>query len=98
MQYVPPTEELKSQRDSPVIVSEPEEKHENLHKVNLKEESNIEDTKIFDFLKFCHKNREMDVYYLLLNEVEIDFFISGKAEIAGKIANNMQAKIEKLLN
>lgn len=98
MQYVPPTEELKSHKESPIIVSEPEEKLENLQKVNLKEESNIEDTKIFDFLKFCHKNKEMDVYYLLLNEVEIDSFISGKAEIAGKIANNMQTKIEKLLN
>jgi len=56
-----------------------------------------DNTKIFEFLKFCHKNKEMDVYYLLLNEVEIDLFDSGKLTLAGKISNSIQSKLEKLL-
>lgn len=54
-------------------------------------------TQIFDFLKFCYKNKEMDVYYLLLNDVEIEYFIQGEVKIAGKVENSMQAKIIRLL-
>lgn len=96
-QYIPTVEKPKSQKEAPVIISKSEERVENLQKRNLKEEANTEDTKMFDFLKFCHKNKEMEVYYLLLNEVEIDSFVPGKAEIAGKVANDMQNKVGKLL-
>lgn len=95
-QYIPSVEALQNSKESPLI-SEPEKQFENLQRVNQKEELHTENTQIFDFLKFCHKNKEMDVYYLLLNEVEIDSFIVGKTEIAGKVATSMQTKIEKLL-
>lgn len=95
--YIPTIEKPNKQKENPVIISDPEEKFENLQKANITEGANIDDTKIFDFLKFCHKNKEIEVYYLLLNEVEIDSFISGKAEIAGKVENNMQNKIGRLL-
>ncbi len=56
-----------------------------------------DNTKIFEFLKFCHKNKEMDVYYLLLNEVGVDSFDGGRIELVGKISNSIQGKLEKLL-
>ena len=37
---------------------------------------------IFDFLKFCHRQNEMELYYVLLNEVEIKKFINHEMEIA----------------
>ena len=52
---------------------------------------------IFDFLKYCHNKSEMDIYYLLLNEVEIKEFSSGKIIAAGNININIATKIEKLL-
>ncbi len=36
---------------------------------------------IFDFLKFCHKENEMGIYYFLLNEVEIDQFSNDNCKI-----------------
>jgi hypothetical protein len=56
-----------------------------------------DNTKIFEFLKLCHKNKEMDIYYLLLNEVEVDLFDGGKIELAGKVSSPAQSKLEKLL-
>lgn len=96
-QYTPTVEKPQNQEEPKIVIAEPKRKFENLQKVTSKEKTNTDDAQIFDFLKFCHQNKEMDVYYLLLNEVEIDSFVAGKAEIAGKIVNNMQTKIEKLL-
>lgn len=97
MQYVPDADKLKNKKEPSIIASEPEEKFENLQKINPVKQANKDNTQIFGFLKFCHKNKEMDVYYLLLNEIEIDSFAPGKLEIAGKIASTIQNKLEKLL-
>lgn len=94
---IPPTDTLTNAEKSISIKTELKEKIENLQQVSRVEQTNIENSQIFDFLKFCHRNKEMDIYYLLLNEVEIDSFASEKLEIAGKIASNLQSKLEKLL-
>ena len=39
----------------------------------------------------------MDIYYTLVNEVEIDLFIPNRLEIAGKVIINFKHKLEKLL-
>ena len=39
----------------------------------------------------------MEIYYLLLNEVEIKKFTSQEVAIAGNINNNVSGKIERLL-
>jgi DNA polymerase-3 subunit gamma/tau len=67
------------------IISLGSEKHEN---------------DVFDFLKFCHGQKEMEIYYLLLNEVEVSNFKDLKLEIIcnNKDINTQSKKIEKLLN
>lgn len=54
---------------------------------------------IFDFLKFCHKQKEMEIYYLLLNDVEILDFKDSKLEFAShnKDSSGQNKKIERLL-
>ena len=49
---------------------------------------------IFDFLKFCHVQNEMELYYLLLNEVEVKNFTEPLIEIATntKIAQEKNLK------
>ncbi len=49
---------------------------------------------IFDFLKFCHAQNEMELYYVLLNEVEIKNFTESLIEIAAntKIAQEKNLK------
>lgn len=53
---------------------------------------------ICDFLKYCHDNSEIEIYYLLLNEVEVKEFEPQKMIISGNVNINMMAPIEKLLN
>lgn len=48
--------------------------------------------KITDFLKFLHQNNQIEMYYLLLNEVEVKSFINSKLEIEG---NNINLKIKE---
>lgn len=95
--YVPTQEGHQNTENPKIIESEPKEKFEDIKKTSPTKQTNNDNLQIFDFLKFCHKNKEMDVYYLLLNEVEIDSFASNKMEIAGKIASNMQNKLERIL-
>lgn len=52
---------------------------------------------VFDFLKYCHQESEMEIYYLLLNEVEVKEFGSKKMLIAGNVNINVATQIEKLL-
>ena len=61
-----------------------------------KNTDNVENS-IFDFLQFCHKNKEIEIYYLFLNEVEVKNFADGRLEIAGNNGNSLSAKIEELL-
>ena len=61
----------------------------------IKHENNI-----FNFLKFCHMQKEMEIYYLLLNEVEIIKFEDLQMQIAyhsSEISAQIR-KIEQLLN
>jgi DNA polymerase-3 subunit gamma/tau len=55
---------------------------------------------VFDFLKFCHMQKEMEIYYLLLNEVEIIKFKDLQMQIAyvSNEINTKARKIEQLLN
>ncbi len=95
---ISPNLAFESEKKEPIVASEVEQKFKNVSESNIIVESaNVSDSKIFDFLKFCHKNKEMDVYYMLLNEAEVDLFDGGRVEIAGKVANSMQSKLEKLL-
>jgi len=57
-------------------------------------------TNIFDFLKFCYQQKEMEVYYLLLNEVGIPKFQGLQMELSynNKDTNTQTKKIEQLLN
>lgn len=55
------------------------------------------DIDIFQFLGYCHKNSEMDIYYLLLNDVEIKSFDAESLEISGKPSGANTDKIKKLL-
>ena len=57
----------------------------------------IPEKEIFDFLKYCHDQKEMEIYYLLLNEVEVKEFVSEEMTIAGNINSNITSKIRNLL-
>ena len=96
--YVPDCREGNQNTEKSLKLSNPnlKEKFEDIKKTSPTKQTNNDNLQIFDFLKFCHKNKEMDIYYLLLNEVEIDSFASNKMEIAGKIASNMQNKLERI--
>lgn len=66
--------------------------------MQIKTEQKIQDnnissraTSIHDFLKFCHNQNELDIYYLLLNEVGIDNYGNNILEIA--CVNNIQKEI-----
>jgi DNA polymerase-3 subunit gamma/tau len=90
--------EFKFEEKKSVDASENEEKFE--HKIEspvAAVTSSEDDSRIFNFLKFCYKNKEMDVYYCLLNEVEVVSFANERLDISGKIAGSMPSKIESLL-
>jgi len=57
----------------------------------------LPEAKIFDFLKYCHDQKELATYYLLLNEVEVKEFANEKLSIAGNANVNNSSKIESLL-
>ncbi len=52
---------------------------------------------IFDFLKYCYGQNKKEIYYFLLNEVEIKEFSRGKVEFAYSNDNSHTNKIEILL-
>lgn len=52
---------------------------------------------IFQFLGYCHHNNEMDIYYLLLNDVEIKSFTNTYLELSGKLVGTTSDRIKKLL-
>ncbi|PCJ29289.1 MAG: DNA polymerase III, subunit gamma and tau [Rickettsiales bacterium] len=56
-----------------------------------------EEENIFNFLKYCSKQKEMEIYYWLLNDMELKNFSDGKMEIAAREANAFSGKIESLL-
>lgn len=61
------------------------------------EASNAIDNDIYDFLKFCYQKNEIDVYYCLLNDVEVVKFSSDILELAGSTPSSIQEKMKKLL-
>lgn len=61
------------------------------------EPTKIKSEDIFEFLKYCHDENEMEIYYLLLNEVEVKEFGLQKMLISGKQNTTIIDKIEKLL-
>lgn len=50
---------------------------------------------ITDFLSYLHLHNEMEIYYQLMNEVEIKSFYNDRIEIAG---NNLNIKLKEQLN
>ena len=54
---------------------------------------------VFDFLKFCHNQKELDVYYFLLNEVGIDKYENNNLEIVSTniLKKEILDKIKELL-
>jgi DNA polymerase-3 subunit gamma/tau len=63
----------------------------------LKSSSANDKDNIFDFLKFCHQTKEMEVYYLLLNEVEVAEFADGKMDLRINAPKGSFNRIEELL-
>ncbi len=55
-------------------------------------------SKIFDFLKFCYGQKEIEGYYLLLNEVEVKSFDSGVMELAGSVSSDQKNALNKSLS
>ncbi|MGC0371622.1 MAG: hypothetical protein DGJ47_000315 [Rickettsiaceae bacterium] len=51
----------------------------------------------YSFLKYCHKNREVDIYYFLMNELEITEFTSSSLGLKGSVVPKSISKIEQLL-
>lgn len=56
------------------------------------------DEDIFNFLKYCLRHKEMDIYYELLNNIEIVEFKDCKAVFNGNISNELLRKIGSVLN
>lgn len=55
-------------------------------------------TTIFDFLKFCHSENEMSLYYFLLNETEVKNFADQRFEIATKTKDYDEKLLKSLLS
>ena len=53
---------------------------------------------IFNFLKFCHKEKELELYYFLLNEVEVKNFTSPLMEIAVNTKITQEKQLKSLLH
>ncbi|XVN43153.1 MAG: DNA polymerase III subunit gamma/tau [Candidatus Rickettsia vulgarisii] len=54
---------------------------------------------ITDFLNYLHSNNEMEIYYQLMNDLEVKSFSNDTIEIAGKDINKkMQEQIGSLLS
>lgn len=62
------------------------------------ENSNASNGNIFKFLKFCHKEKELELYYILLNEVEIKNFAPPLIEIAINTKFTQENQIKSLLH
>ncbi len=54
----------------------------NSSELPVQKKDNPEINNIFSFLKFCHGQNEMELYYVLLNEVEVKTFAQPLIEIA----------------
>ncbi len=52
---------------------------------------------IYGFLKYCYEQKETQIYYYLLNEVEIINFTAGMLELAGNVTATMIGNIKQLL-
>jgi DNA polymerase-3 subunit gamma/tau len=58
----------------------------------------VNNIQITDFLNYLHLHNEMEIYYLLLNQVELKSFVANNMEIAGNELNaKTQEQIGKLL-
>lgn len=66
-------------------------------KTIITSEKNDKQQSIFKFLKFCHKQNEMEIYYLLLNEVEVKNFDNNRMELIGPTTLTKVDKIKILL-
>ena len=53
---------------------------------------------IFNFLKFCYQQKEMELYYLLLNEVEVKNFTQPLMEIAINTKITQEKNLKSVLN
>ena len=53
---------------------------------------------IFDFLKFCHQKKEIELYYILLNEVEVKNFAPPLMEIAVNTKMTQEKHLKSLLH
>lgn len=53
---------------------------------------------IFNFLKFCHQEKEIELYYILLNEVEVKNFTSPLIEIAVSTKITQEKHLKSLLH
>ena len=53
---------------------------------------------IFNFLKFCHQQNEMELYYFLLNEVEVKNFVQPIMEIAVTIKMSQENHLKSMLH
>jgi len=65
----------------------------------FEEDDSTENTNnIFNFLKFCHQEKEIELYYILLNEVEVKNFTSPLIEIAVSTKITQEKHLKSLLH
>ncbi|MDC0864619.1 DNA polymerase III subunit gamma/tau [Rickettsiaceae bacterium] len=60
-------------------------------------QNNVSDD-IYNFLKYCFSKKEMNIYYTLLNDVEVKEFAKEKMSIAGSNIDVSSKKVESLLS
>jgi DNA polymerase-3 subunit gamma/tau len=65
----------------------------------FEEDDSTENTNnIFNFLKFCHQEKEIELYYILLNEVEVKNFTSPLIEIVVSTKIIQEKHLKSLLH
>lgn len=62
------------------------------------EQSHVQEQNIFEFLRFCHEQNEMDLYYALLNEIEVKSFGKGVMLIASNSKVLFEKQLRTMLN
>ncbi len=95
----PKIEQMDSGSSSRADKSKHDKNNTHLESIKGQQTRKTKQTQILDFLKYCHSNSEMEIYHLLLNQVEIKEFVSQKMQIASNtnISLNIITKMEKLL-
>ena len=61
-------------------------------------DQNTDISSALDFLKFCHKHNEMELYYSLLNDLEVKIINQGNIEIFSNSKFTQEKKLKSVLH